>query len=785
MYVSHPLINPETLEQREYQLAIAKSCTRENTLVVLPTGLGKTAVAALVIAETLAKEKGKILFMAPTKPLVEQHASFIRRVVAGAEPAVLTGEVSPKKRVKVWEESQIIVSTPQVISNDLISGRISLSDVSLTIFDEAHRAVGKYAYVFVAEKYLAQGNGRILGMTASPGNEETTLEVCSNLGMTAVEIRSESDPDVAPYVQKVRFQWVRVDLPDGTKKLVEMLRAMFNQSLKELRAMGMLQGFNRIPGKREILELGRQIQMRMKMPGQTPSNLYRAMSLQAALLKIETAIDLAETQNITAVKNYLDRLMQEANSRTGSKAAREIVSSILFRDIVKYLGTLNYEHPKLNRLIEIIKGEVEKRPDSRIIVFTNIRDTCDLVVDSLAKEGIHAERFVGQASRGGVKGLKQKEQVAIIERFKNSEFPVLVATSVAEEGLDIPSTDLVVFYEPVPSVIRTIQRRGRTGRQESGRVIVLITRKTRDEGYYWSVKRQEKAMKEDMIRLREALAKRITVPDYGYENAGGKKPEIELPEPDVPEDSGYDTANGGKKGPTLFDFSGKRPDGEKKGEPEPMRIVADTREFRSEVVTALARYGVIVESKQMDVGDYIISDRVAVERKEAQDFISSLLDGRLFSQMGSLKSAYPRPVVIIEGESLHGIRNISKEAVNGALASIVIDFGIPVIFTKGAEETADMLVSMLKRENSEGHVARLRGERAGFELHEQQQFIIEGLPGVSGVLARRLLSHFGTIQAIANASVKELTEVKGVGKGTAQGIHDIFRERYLAKERRS
>ncbi len=779
------MINPETLEQRDYQAAIAKSCTRENTLVVLPTGLGKTAVAALVIADTLENEKGKILFMAPTKPLVEQHASFIRRVIRGAEPAVLTGEVSPKKRATAWEEGRIITSTPQVISNDLISGRIFLSDVSLIIFDEAHRAVGKYAYVLVAEKYRQNGKGRVLGMTASPGNEEVTLEVCSNLGITAVEIRSESDPDVAPYVQKIKFQWVRVDLPEGTKKLVEMLRNLFNQSLKELRAMGMLQGFNRIPGKREILELGRQIQMRIKMPGQTPSNLYRAMSLQAALLKIETAIDIAETQNITAVKNYLDRLMQEANSRTGSKASREIVSSILFRDIVRYVGTLDYEHPKLNRLMELVKGEVEKRPGSRIIVFTNIRDTCDLVVDSLRKEGISAERFVGQAARGGVKGLKQREQVAIIERFKNSEFQVLVATSVAEEGLDIPSTDLVVFYEPVPSVIRTIQRRGRTGRQESGRVIILITRKTRDEGYYWSVKRQEKQMKEDMIRLREALAKRITVPNYGHEDAEGKGANqwIELPEPDAPEDSGLDTARDEKKAPTLFDFTGKR-EAKKEQEPEPMRIVADTREFRSEVVTALSRYGVIVESKQLDVGDYIISDRVAVERKEARDFISSLLDGRLFSQMGSLKSAYPRPVVIIEGESLHGIRNVSKEAINGALASIVIDFGIAVIFTKGAEETADLLVSMLKRENSEGHVARLRGERAGFETHEQQQFIIEGLPGVSGVLARRLLSHFGTIRAIANASVEELTGVKGVGKATARTIHDIFRERYLAKERK-
>ena len=147
------MIEEGLVEERHYQMAIAQSCLKKSTLVVLPTGLGKTVIALMVVAETLRTKRGQILFMAPTKPLVEQHARFLRKHLIADDPVVFTGEVPPEKRKEMWGKSQIIVATPQVVTNDLVSGQIDLNSISLIVFDEVHRAVGDYAYVFIGERY--------------------------------------------------------------------------------------------------------------------------------------------------------------------------------------------------------------------------------------------------------------------------------------------------------------------------------------------------------------------------------------------------------------------------------------------------------------------------------------------------------------------------------------------------------------------------------------------------------------------------------------------------------
>ena len=136
---------------------------------------------------------------------------------------------------------------------------------------------------------------------------------------------------------------------------------------------------------------------------------------------------------------------------------------------------------------------------SKIMVFTQYRDSLEMIHQKLEKEGIKSAKFFGQASRDGEKGLTQKEQKEIIKAFKIGEYDVLLSTSVAEEGIDIPAVDLVILYEPVPSEVRMIQRRGRTGRKRSGRVKVLITNGTRDEGYYWASVNKERRMKHQLI----------------------------------------------------------------------------------------------------------------------------------------------------------------------------------------------------------------------------------------------------------------------------------------------
>src|SRR3970282_661894 len=211
VFVDHPLIRREKIEDREYQRNVSAACLGKSTLVVLPTGMGKTVIAARVIAEVLQRRGGRILVLAPTKPLVEQHAARFKDMLVVERIALLTGEATPpEERELLWRENKIIVSTPQVIRNDLREGRFGLEDVSLIIFDEAHRAVGNYAYVDVGRAYRDVRDGLILGMTASPGSEvDKILEVCTNLGIAAVEIRTEYDPDVLPYVHDVDVQRTR------------------------------------------------------------------------------------------------------------------------------------------------------------------------------------------------------------------------------------------------------------------------------------------------------------------------------------------------------------------------------------------------------------------------------------------------------------------------------------------------------------------------------------------------------------------------------------------------
>jgi Fanconi anemia group M protein len=149
-----------------------------------------------------------------------------------------------------------------------------------------------------------------------------------------------------------------------------------------------------------------------------------------------------------------------------------------------------------------------------VIVFAHYRETADRVTQDLARiPGLRPVRFVGQASHGNDIGLSQKEQVEILEKFKAGEVNVIVATSIGEEGLDIPQVDLVVFYEPVPSEIRTIQRRGRTGRSAAGRVVMLVTTDTRDEAYFYSARRKERKMHQELDRLRKELRQKIFVGD--------------------------------------------------------------------------------------------------------------------------------------------------------------------------------------------------------------------------------------------------------------------------------
>ena len=523
--MTHELLRRGAVEERAYQVNIAKACLGRPTLVVLPTGMGKTVVAAMVIAETLRGKGGRILFLAPTKPLVEQHAASLRDILIVDRIALFTGEAtSPEERELLWRENKIVVSTPQVIRNDLRAERFTLEDVSLIVFDEAHRAVGDYAYVDVARAYKAVPGRLALGMTASPGSSaEKILEVCSNLGITAVEIRTEYDADVVPYVHGLAIQRVAVDAPNVAKDLRALLRTVFDEQVERLKKAGFLQGKPR-PTLKDLLAAGDEARKALDA-GQKDGRLYGVITAQAIAMKANHAIGLAETQGLGALRSFFDRI--EADAR--SKADVQFLKHAKVQEAMKVARGTSDEHPKINKTLWVVREQFLAKPDSKIIVFTHYRDTADRMTQEIAKlPGIRPVRFVGQSTRGEDVGLSQKEQVAILERFKRGEVNVIVATSIGEEGLDIPQVDLVVFYEPVPSEIRTIQRRGRTGRSAAGRVVMLVTKDTRDEAYLYSARRKERKMHQELDRLRRELKQRILVGEPGGEAFMSAVPEARL-----------------------------------------------------------------------------------------------------------------------------------------------------------------------------------------------------------------------------------------------------------------
>ncbi len=759
-YINHPLIKQNTVEQRLYQLSLAGEALKKSTLVVLPTGLGKTIIALLVMVSRLPK--GKVLLLSPTKPLVEQHAAFFRSSLNILPETIVlfTGSTAPGKRMSMWEGAQVVVSTPQVIENDLLGKKISLEDVSCIIFDEAHRATGDYSYVYIAEKYAQQRKeSLVLGITASPGSDPAKIqEVCAGLRIGSVQMRTDSDPDVSPYVFDKDIEWRYVTIPVEIKVLRQLMDRVLSDRLNKLYDYGIISQYQKRLSKREMLDL--QARMQSQLRSFPDQKVYQGISVLAEVFKISHAIEIAETQGVSALSRYFERLENEAVSKSGSKAAKRLMEDLNMRQAVHHLAGCNGNNPKLNAVRELVEKQISENPQSRVIVFTNYRDTSELVTVYLKEvAGIRPVRFVGQASKYKDTGLTQKQQVEIIQKFKDGEYNTLVATSVAEEGLDIPATDLVVFFEPIPSEIRSIQRKGRTGRKHAGRVVILMAKGSKDEAYHWTSSRKEKTMLRTMKNLNQELelvstAKAETVVENGLrQSTDGQKKLLDFPEKEIPavkQENGFP------------------------------RVFIDQREIRSSVARMLEKLGADIELKTLEVADYVVSDRVGIERKTVEDFLSTLMDGRdLFGQISDLARTFEHPLLIIEGEGLYTARQINPNSVRGVLASIAVDFGVPILFTRDEEDTAALINIMAKREQSdEKREISLHGKKTSMTLKEQQEYVISSLPEIGPAVARNLLKHFGSVEKIMAASREELMEVGLVGPKTADRIKEVVGGEY-------
>jgi ERCC4-related helicase len=490
------LLPENKLQPRAYQQNIAEAASKTNTLVVLPTGLGKTMVAMLVAKERLEKfPKGKVVMLAPTKPLALQHYETFKRMmpINADEISIMTGETDPVERSYLWRRSRYIFATPQTVRNDLKAGRVELNETVLLVFDEAHRSVKDYSYTQLAQLYKEQGwNPLIMGLTASPGGSRAKVnEIMQNLFIEKLEIRTEDDEDVKPYVEKTKIEGIKVALPPEYSTLVHALREIYNEKVTRLVAAGFLSK-TRLT-KSMLLAARGSILNRLKSGGGNKGYLYGSLVSQAQGVMILHAVELLETQGPAVLEKYLVRFREKPEQGKSAQALLRDKRWVFIESEAERLR--DFPNPKLEKLAEILRDQLSAKPDSKIIVFTQYRDTIETIIQRLSAEGVTSNRFVGQANKVDSEGMDQSKQSETLEQFRGGAFSVLVSSSIGEEGLHVPDVDLVVFYEAVPSEIRSIQRRGRTGRTRPGRVIILLAEGTVDEAYYYSSINRERFMK--------------------------------------------------------------------------------------------------------------------------------------------------------------------------------------------------------------------------------------------------------------------------------------------------
>jgi len=494
------------IEPREYQKAIFNTAKDKNTLVVLPTGIGKTLIAMMLAVERKKKHPlSKVVFLAPTRPLVEQHFGYFKKHLPElfAELSLFTGTIPAEKRKKLWQTTEIIFSTPQCVANDLENYLYDLNDVSLLVIDEAHRCLKNYDYTKVVNKYKNQSkNTLILGLTASPGHDpEKVKQISRHLALDEIEVRTRDSEDVKPYLKEREFTKREVDFPPQLMEINSLLKKIWDEKVDKLKSRNLLFG----PANKITL-----LKLQNRLFPQMSSGNFHAMigvSLTAQAIKISHAMELLETQTLSGLNAYMKSLIEQSNQKK-SKGVQTLVKSPEFNAafiLLQELIAKKIEHPKINEISEIVKEKFSQNPKSKIIIFSQFRETAQTISNKLNEiPEVKSAIFIGQAKKLGT-GLSQKEQKQVIEDFREGKLNIICATSIGEEGLDIPEVSAVIFYEPIPSAIRKIQRAGRTARLSPGELIILITKDTRDEIHHYASSARERKMYKTIEQVKREL----------------------------------------------------------------------------------------------------------------------------------------------------------------------------------------------------------------------------------------------------------------------------------------
>ncbi|XP_065331630.1 Fanconi anemia group M protein [Cloeon dipterum] len=490
-------VYPTNYPERNYQLDIVRTALFQNTLVSLPTGLGKTFIAAVVMFNFYRWfPNKKIIFMAPTKPLVAQQVKACYDIIGipSTDTSELTGTTIPlHRRQEEWRSKRIFFATPQVVANDLVGQVCPAADVCCIVFDEAHRAKGNQAYCQVMAALKSYNSEfRVLALSATPGSDKTAIaEVLRNLSISKLKLLTDESPEVKQHSHKKDVEVITVSPNNRLKEMGTRLLSILSRYLMKLMQRGV------IPRSCNISNLGAfQLKTYYDKLNTTPIPGVGSMELNDLKHNCLVALNLSKAYEM--LNSYGKGAFLNHISQTKAESTNKLLVHTLEKDedltsLIMDLESTTFDHPKLQKLEELlimhfVEAE-ENGENTKVIIFSEYRNSVSEIKEFIIKHSplIRPVAFVGQSKKGGI-GLTQQEQKKIMLDFKANKINALISTCVGEEGLDIGEVDLIICYDANKSPIRLVQRMGRTGRKRDGRVVLLLTEGKEYQKYISSTK---------------------------------------------------------------------------------------------------------------------------------------------------------------------------------------------------------------------------------------------------------------------------------------------------------
>ncbi|XP_019465460.1 PREDICTED: Fanconi anemia group M protein isoform X1 [Lupinus angustifolius] len=481
-------IYPVNVPLRDYQFDITHTALFSNTLVALPTGLGKTLIAAVVMFNYFRWfPHAKIVFTAPSRPLVIQQIEACHNIVGIPQQWTIdmTGHLSPSKRALFWKTKRVFFVTPQVLEKDIQSGICFLNHLVCLVIDEAHRATGNYSYCQAIRQLMAVPvQLRILALTATPGSKpQTVQDVIDNLHISKLEYRSETDHDVISYIHNRKIELIQVAMGQDAEQINNSFLEVIRPIVARLTGIGAIQNRDyRTLSPCVLLEMREKFRSRQDLAHVNYGDVEGYFGVLITLYYIHK---LLSSHGIRPAYEMLERKLKQGFFAKFMSKNEVILNA---RQLMQQSLSHGASSPKLSKMLEVLLEhfKINDPQNSRVIIFSNYRESVRDIMDALGGTGepIRATQFIGQSSGKAMKGQSQKVQQAVLKKFRSGSYNVIVATSIGEEGLDIMEVDLVISFDANISPLRMIQRMGRTGRKHDGRVVVLACEGAELKGYF-------------------------------------------------------------------------------------------------------------------------------------------------------------------------------------------------------------------------------------------------------------------------------------------------------------